>query len=151
MKKDGTGRQHVSEISPIYARSGISPDGEWAVLYSPAGGPGSPPGTVAVPVHGGTPKRICTKLCWVWWSDDGSLLYVGIYDPSSPERTLIVPLPPGRLLPDIPASGLNVPENQAAIPGTRVVDRGAFPGHDPSTYVFAKVELQRNLYRIPLH
>src|SRR5207244_1035629 len=33
--KDGTGRERVSDVSPIYSRSGVSPNGEWAVVYSP--------------------------------------------------------------------------------------------------------------------
>jgi Tol biopolymer transport system component len=152
MKKDGAGRAHVSEISPIYARSGVSPDGEWAVLYSPAAGPDSPPGTVAVPIHGGTPKRICTGLCWAWWSDDRKLLYVSIFDPSSPERTLVFPLVSGRMVPDFPPSGMDLPANQFAVAGARVIGQfRVFPGPDPSTYAFVRTEPQRNLYRIPIH
>ena len=37
-------------------------------------------------------------------------------------------------------------------PGTRVIGHQFFaPGPDPSTYAYAKSDLQRNLYRIPLH
>lgn len=34
----------------------------------------------------------------------------------------------------------------------QVIEQGAFaPGLDPSTYAFMKLDLQRNLFRIPLH
>jgi hypothetical protein len=87
-----------------------------------------------------------------WWSADEQFLYVGVFDESSPELTLVVPLRPGIAVPDLPESGLNVPANQSAIPGIRVIDHGrVIPGPDVSTYVFTKVEFQRNLYRVPLH
>jgi hypothetical protein len=48
--------------------------------------------------------------------------------PATPRKVLAIPVPAGTSLPDLPASGI-----------------------DPSTYVFTKTELQRNLVRIPLH
>jgi hypothetical protein len=152
IQKDGSRRERVSALSPIYSRGGISPDGEWAVLYSPATSADAPPGTVAVPIRGGRAKRICTGLCWARWSDDGRFLFVSVFDASSPERTLVIPLEPGVVVPDLPETGLNVPANQSAIPGTRVIERGrVVPGPDPSIYVFEKTEFRRNLYRVPVH
>ena len=152
IRTDGSGRERISSLSPIHNRSGISPDGEWAVLYSPAASADAAPGTVAVPIHGGKAKRICTGLCFAWWSDDGRYLFVSVYDATSPDWTLAIPLAPGVIMPDLPESGLNVPANQSAIPGTRVIERGnVAPGSNPDTYVFVKTELRRNLYRVPLH
>ena len=50
------------------------------------------------------------------------------------------------LLPiDLSASGL-------APKASRLIEHTAIsPGPDPSTYVFIKTDLQRNLFRIPLH
>jgi Tol biopolymer transport system component len=152
IQKDGSKRERVSALSPIHSRGGISPDGDWAVLYSPATSADAPPGTVAVPIRGGRAKRICTGLCWAWWSADGRFLFVSVFDASSPERTLVIPLAPGVVVPDLPESGLNVPANQSVIPGIRVIERGqVVPGPDPSMYVFAKTEFRRNLYRVPVH
>jgi hypothetical protein len=122
------------------------------VLYSP-GSPEDPlSGTAAVPLHGGRARRICSGLCWAWWSDDARFLYVSVFDESAPESTLVIPLAPGVLVPDFPETGMNVPANQHAIPGTRIIERGRVAlAPDPSTYVFVKADLQRNLYRIPLH
>jgi hypothetical protein len=37
-------------------------------------------------------------------------------------------------------------------PGTRLIERPlVVPGRDPSTYVFTRRDVQRNLFRIPLH
>src|SRR5262249_12867272 len=98
IREDGRRRGRVSDISPIYDRGGTSPDGEWAILFSPAAS-GVPGGTVAVPVHGGRPVRICSGLCWAWWSADGRFFYVFVYDETAPERTFVIPLAPGRVLP----------------------------------------------------
>jgi Tol biopolymer transport system component len=153
IKRDGTGRQRISDLSPIHNRGGISPDGQWAILYSPARSHDAPAGgTVAVPIGGGRGKQICSGLCWGWWSDDQRFLFVSIFDESSPELTLVIPLQPGVTVPDVPESGLNVPANRAAIPGIRIIDHGsAVPAPDPSTYVFVRTEFRRNLYRVPLH
>jgi Tol biopolymer transport system component len=152
IRKNGSGRERISDLSPIHNRGGISPDGEWAVLYSPAAVTTAPPGTVAVSVHGERAKRICSGLCWAWWSDDGRYFFVSVYDASSPEWTLVIPLQPGVVMPDLPESGMNVPANQLTIPGTRIIEHGkAIAAADPSTYVYVKTELRRNLYRVPLH
>jgi len=105
-----------------------------------------------VPIHGGRASRICSGLCWGYWSDDGRFLFVSVYDATSPERTLVIPLLPGVVVPDLPDSGLNVLANQSAIPGTQIIERvNTVPASDPSTYLFVKTELRRNLFRVPLH
>lgn len=58
MKKDGTGRQRVSAMSPIYDRGGVSPDGEWAALFSAVASETGPAGTLAVPLHGGRARPV---------------------------------------------------------------------------------------------
>ena len=70
----------------------------------------------------------------------------------SPGKTLAIPVPAGKSLPDLPASGIDLSASGVALPGCPS-DRAWFisPGPDPSTYVFTKTDLQRNLFRIPLH
>jgi len=151
INKDGSGRVRIEPIAPVHNRGGISPDGEWAIVFGLSAN-GATHGTLAVPVHGGTPKLICTGLCWGWWSADGRTFYVSIHDESAPERTLVIPLPPGTMVPDLPAQGVNEPVNQTAIPGLRIIDRGrVLPLSDPSQYVYTRWDLLRNLYRVPLH
>ena len=146
VRRDGSGRERISELSPIYNRGGVSPDGRWVVLYSPV------VGTVAAPVMGGRPKTVCSVPCRAEWSADGRFFVVSTFDPSAAERTLVVVLPRPNVLPDLPDVGLNVPAHRFAIPGTRVIDRqDVVLGTNPSTYVFVKTEVRRNLYQVPLH
>jgi hypothetical protein len=82
-----------------------------------------------------------------FWSPRASWALAG----SASGKTLAIPVPAGRSLPDLPSAGINPSAEGADVNGARVIPRGAIaPGFDPSTYVFAKTDLQRNLYRIPL-
>jgi Tol biopolymer transport system component len=144
--KNGGQPQRIGDLSPIINRSGVSPDGAWVVVYA-ASGDGRPE-TMAIPVSGGTPRRICPGLCWAWWSADATSLYVDIFGP--PQRTVVIPLAPNRVLPDLPESGLIVAEGDVGMPDATVIHGSVLPLGSPSTYVFARTELRRNLYRIPL-
>jgi serine/threonine protein kinase len=142
IKKDGTGRSRVS-AEKILDKFGLSPDGQWVIAHLAEGG------TVAVPVDGGTPTRICAQVCPSAWSSDGRWLYVGA--PVATGKTYAIPVPSGRSLPDLPAGGID-PRAEVAVPGTRLIEHGSIsPGADPSTYAFLKTDLQRNLFRVPLH
>jgi hypothetical protein len=67
-------------------------------------------------------------------------------------KALAIPVPPGKSLPDLPAGGIDLTAAEVSVPGARVIDHAVIsPGPDPSTYVFTKTDLQRNLFRIPLH
>lgn len=63
-----------------------------------------------------------------------------------------IPLAPGRMLPPLPAGGLQSKESVGALPGARLItsDLQAFPGLDTSVYVVMKVKAQRNIYCIPV-
>ena len=67
-------------------------------------------------------------------------------------RTLVFPIPRGRLLPDLPAGHIPLDSEWSGPEGTRVIERAdVVLGVAPSTYVFVRADLQRNLFRIPLH
>jgi hypothetical protein len=140
IKKDGTGRKRVIAAT-VVDKFGLSPDGKW-VIASLAGS-----GTFAVPVDGGAPARICDRVCPSTWSSDGRWLYVA---PVGAGKTYVIPVPSGRSLPVLPAQGVD--RDVAGRPEARIISNGFIsPGADPSTYVFTKTDLQRNLFRIPLH
>ena len=64
----------------------------------------------------------------------------------------MIPVPPGRVVPELPTIVSLLDPGWTGSAGTRVIDRvGVTLGLDPSTYVFIKSEDQRNLFRIPLH
>jgi Tol biopolymer transport system component len=159
INRDGSERQRIVD-TPILNKFGVSPDGEWVTAFAPvAGEDGSsktmPAQTVAVPVHGGVAQKICGANCISKWSSDGSVFYVvidGSTSATSPGKTLAIPVPAGKSLPDLPASGINLSAFGVELPGSRVIEHGSLSsGRDPSTYIFTKTNLQRNLFRIPLH
>jgi serine/threonine protein kinase/Tol biopolymer transport system component len=141
IKEDGSGRQRIFS-TPIIDLQAVSPDGSW-IIASRTEGSKRAPDMLALPVDGGPARKICTGYCEPGWSADGRLFFVPIAG-----KTIVVPIPHGRQLPDLPSSGIE----GAKLPGLREIQReGAFPGPDPSTYVYAETRLGRNLYRIPLH
>jgi Tol biopolymer transport system component len=150
LARDGT-RTRIGDRT-IFARGGLSPDGHWAATYSAASSQTTPSGTVILNIDTGQTKRICSGLCFLSWSDDGKFVYATVVDESAPEHTLVIPIRPGGLVPDVPESGLNVPANQRVVAGLKVIERGSVvPIGDGSTYVYVKMGRERNLYRVPLH
>jgi Tol biopolymer transport system component len=69
MKKDGREQERIT-TTPVMEKFAVSPDGEWVIVFSPETG-----GVLlAVPIHGGAPKKICVSDCFSRWSSDGSTL-----------------------------------------------------------------------------
>jgi len=142
IKKDGTGRERITTAS-VLDKFGVSPDGEWVIAFLPGGA------TIAVPIHGGAARGICVARCFPTWSSDGRFLYV---EYPGAGKTLTIPVPAAKSLSDLPVAGIDTAAGVVALPGAWMIERGSIsPGPDPSTYVFTKTDLQRNLFRIPLH
>jgi hypothetical protein len=145
--KDGSERSKLFPY-PISALKSISPDRRWVIADVPL------PDVVimAIPIRGGSSRRIC-PWCSVDWSPDGNFVYVGLPPNSHTPRgtTLAIPLPAGETLPKLPSSGFRGPEDAKALPGTRLLD-GWFlsPGPDPNIFAYVKTTMHRNLYRIPI-
>ncbi len=153
IKKDGTSREAVT-TTPILDKGTASADGEWVVATLPGSGEGGSRerGVFAIPVRGGVPVRICGD-CSSSWSSDGRYFYVAFHGratATSPGQTLAIPVPVGRSLPDLPASGINLTATGFNVKGTHV-DHSPVSGPSPTVYVFTKTDLQRNLFRVPLH
>jgi hypothetical protein len=131
----------------------VSPDGEWVAVQDPTAW-----GALIVhPLGGGSPVRLCDQCAPPWgtepmpfyigWTPDRKFVYWNVTN-----ATYAIPLPAGRMLPAIPAGGIKSKEGVAALPGARLIaeqDRPV-PGPNPSTYAFAKVSTQRNIYRVPV-
>ena len=109
------------------------------------------------PTRGGAPLRLCER-CAPPWGTETMPFYLGW----SPDRKFLfwnfsgsmysIPLPPDRMLPQIPAAGLQSKAAVGALPGARLVtnEPHAFPGPHPSVHVVMKVTAQRNIYRVPV-
>ena len=66
-------------------------------------------------------------------------------------NTYVLPLPPGHLVPDSIVHGLLSEQEILKLPGARVIPSAdVVPGSTADTYAFARENLQRNLYRIPV-
>ena len=148
--KDGSGRRRVME-SPILELVSVSPDGKWAT----AGAPGtteSRPSLVVVSLESGASRSLCDR-CQPFWAQDGKWIYAvipGISGISS--NCLAMPLGATQEPPQTLSALIAEAAKGTVPPGTRVIGHQFFaPGSDPSTYAYAKSDLQRNLYRIPLH
>ena len=142
IKKDGSDRRTIESPSVI-EKMDVSPDGEWVITLSERPGQNRPYNTIAVPIRGGAVRNICVGNCVPRWSFDGKFFHVS---------GLVIPVPAGRSLPDLPAAGIDEAGGATGLPGVRTIEhRLISPGPDSATYLFTKTELQRNLFRIPLH
>ena len=150
VREDGTGLRKAIE-QPASQIVAISPDGRWLAVWAALPGMG----TAAYPLGGGSPVRIWGWIMRLQWSPDGRLLFMSLSSVAggvgSSGKTYVVPLRPGRVLPEIPAGGFQSEEELAKLPGVRVIDAAdVCPGPTPDVYAFSRETTQRNLYRIPI-
>jgi serine/threonine protein kinase len=146
VQADGTGLRKVVE-QPVLAVTGVSPDGRWIEGWALL--PQSrTPAVQLFPLSGGAPLIIGGNA-WLQWSHDGRFFWVA-GGPIADGRTYIIPLPPGRILPPIPAGGFHSEEEIARLPGARRIEVRGAPGPSPEIYAFERRTVQRNLYRIPI-
>jgi len=100
---------------------------------------------VAVAVDGGSVRRIASDFSLVSWSPDGKNFCIGMAS-----ATLVIPIPAGHSIPDLPASGIDPTSQAPAVPGSKIVEQvGIVPGLG-STYAYVKPTMHANLFRIPL-
>jgi Tol biopolymer transport system component len=149
-RQSGVSQRLASD--PVGSKYGVSPDGRWVIAVVHGSGDHSETVTLALPVDGGTPRRVCSPSCPTWWGSDGRTLYVSRgKTATSPARSVAIPIPEGRMLPDLPEEGIDSIAGGLKIPGSVPIEHDSVaPFHDPSTYVFTRSEIQQNLYRIPL-
>jgi Tol biopolymer transport system component len=153
INRDGSGGERLL-ATPITAKSTVSPDGEWVIVTrattrEDAASGGERAETVAISLRGGTIRRICAYNCMPgsMWSPDGRVLSVA----AGRGRAVQLPIPSGQLLPDLPASGIGSASDAVKLPGAHLIEQlGASLGPRPSTYVYTKAEIRRNLFRLQL-
>ena len=127
INKDGSGQERLM-TPPIVGKGAVSPDGEWVIVARAATEAGSSQEsvagrqeTVAAPVGGGEPRRICQFNCLGGskWSPDGRFLYIA----ASVSRVAVLPVPPGQSLPALPTSGVGSADDLFILPGVRTIER----------------------------
>ena len=142
---DGTGQQKVVS-SPVTFLDSVSRDGQWILAEAPITAEEPTLALTAFPVNGAPPRRICEGCAAAW---DATEKYLYVWLGSSP-KTYLVPLPPGKALPNVPASGINSEADLTRLGGTKTADGAVSPGPSPTVYAFTRRSVHRNLYRIPL-
>ena len=108
---------------------------------------------VAIPLGGGSPRRICVSYCVPVWSSSGRFLFVPIEasSPATPGRSLAIPVGPGETLPELPPGGIQPLAEPSIVPGAQSISRAELvPGKDLSHYAYVNTAVHRNLYRISL-
>jgi serine/threonine protein kinase len=144
VREDGTGLKKANE-HPVIGTGAVSPDGQWLAVYARPGKEEAG-ATLALPVGGGPPVEIYGAGIGMKWSRDGRLLFLMVGG-----KTYVLPLPPGRALPEIPNGGFRSEAEIAALPGARLIDASdSEPSPTPGVYAFSRETVQRNLYRIPV-
>ena len=148
MKTDGSEPQKAV-ATPILFFMSSSPDGAWLMARVP-GEAGSSRVTVAFPTTTGMPVPVCTS-CQVDWTADGKSLVVRREaDRSGTARTVVLALEPGRMLPRLPAAGIQSDADLVGLSVTSKSDGFLFPGGKAQQYAFSRGTIQRNIYRVPL-
>jgi hypothetical protein len=147
VREDGTDlRKAIAHPGEIL---GVSPDGRWLGAWADA------EGAAVYPLDGGAPVRVWGSSVRLRWSSDSRFLCMSIASTAgtlnSVGRTYLIPLEPGRLLPEIPAGGFQAEAEIARLPGVQIIDAAdVAPGPTSGVYAFSRETTQRNLYRIPL-
>jgi serine/threonine protein kinase len=146
--KDGRGRRRVTD-TPILGRLHLSPDGKWATAGAEGGLQSTTPGTLAISLDSGTTRLLCGG-CEALWGPDGKWLYaIPIVGGAG---RIAVPLGTSQEPPESLSTLLAEASKGTTPRGTYVIDHLQFgPGPAPTTYAFVKRDVQRNLFRIPLH
>ncbi len=153
VNQDGSGRSKILPY-PILNVQGISPGRKWLMAMAPY--PHSSklePMVVAIPLNGGPPRRICASYCFPVWSSSGQFLVVPVEpsSPTTPGRSLAIPVGPGESLPELPLGGIPPLAEPSVVPGAQSLDRAELiPGRDLSHYAYVNTTVHRNLYRISL-
>jgi eukaryotic-like serine/threonine-protein kinase len=152
--EDGTGKQKLAP-QQIYQILSISPDAQWLVTTAlPTGGEATS-STLILPMGGGPSIEILNAFCKAQWQSDSRFFYLSVYtgmqSAGAYGKTYVLPVPHGKILPDIPAGGFPSEAAIAALPGVRVIDSADIaPGASPDVYAFSRQTIHRNLYRVPL-
>jgi eukaryotic-like serine/threonine-protein kinase len=152
--EDGTGKQKLAsqQINQILS---ISPDAQWLVATGLPTGGETTLSTLILPMGDGPSVELVNAFGKAQWQPDGRLFYLsvltGMQSAGAYGKTYVLPVPHGKMLPDIPAGGFPSEAAIAALPGVRVIDSADIaPGAAPAVYAFSHQTIHRNLYRIPL-
>ena len=149
MKTDGSDRSKVVSDT-VGDLISVSPDGRLVVAQSKGPDEEHPYSVVAYSLDGGQPVPLCNSLCICGWSPNG--LYFYVEDTASGHmNTYVLPLRPGRDLPDLPTGGALGFEGFKKYPGSITIPQIVESMISPSLYSYSLGKTRRNIFRIPLY
>ncbi len=141
---DGANLRKASNV-PVIAVMGVSADRRALIVGSPKEGT-----LVIVRTDGGAQLVLPGAPALFQWSADGKYLFVeGTL--FGRQETQVLPVPPGRVLPESFSERFPSEAEIAKLPEVRVIPSVyAAPGPTADVYAFTRETVQRNLYRIPV-
>ncbi|GAC1673166.1 MAG: hypothetical protein PVS2B2_06150 [Candidatus Acidiferrum sp.] len=134
--------------NPIKDFRVVSPDGDWYLM--------SDPWPSAQPLRGGPKIRIC-DFCDVGWGQSGKYFYIRLREAGAMGggKAYVIALPEGKAFPILPPGGIKSAEDLKGTDVVAVIDTTGMslfaPGPNPSIYAYARLTVQRNLFRIPVN
>ena len=151
VQDDGTGLQKLALPHPVYLLYGVSPDGQHIAAWANGLTEDTANAVVVYSVRDGAPTIVSRTggfrgdVPFLSWSADSRSVYFTIWA----QGMFAVPLPPGAILPRLPAGGIESAKDAADLPGARkLAVPEAFIGPDPAVYAYAKLTAQRNIFRV---
>ncbi|HUB02855.1 MAG TPA: protein kinase [Terriglobales bacterium] len=154
MKPDGGEAQPIMRLS-LFSVAAVSPDGQWLAGWQRIGD-GAPILTL-FNLQDGFQRQLC-DYCTALWSADNKNLYISFAflsksDAKDRGQTYVLPWKPRSSQQALPKSDTRVEADIAKIAAVVTAARqadGFAPGPSPEVYAYSRVDVQRNLYRIPL-
>jgi eukaryotic-like serine/threonine-protein kinase len=145
---DGTGRRKITP-DPVFDVFSASPNGRWIVASTKRADAEHPYASVAYPVDGGSPVRLCNSYCVGRWDIAGKFFYVTSNTLGGP-NTYVLPVNPARGIPDFPAGGIATGTQLKKQKGVTVIPQQIDSAAGPNYYSYTRQNTRRNIYRIPL-
>lgn len=152
MNLDGSNRARAVPYAISEIQS-VSPDGRWVIAAVPTAPDDNRPAVLAIPLNGGSPRRLCASYCIASWPASGNFLVVQLESGSetSPGRALEIPVGPGESLPDLPPAGIAPDAPPGIVKGSQLMaHENVVPGNGPEHFAYVNTAVHRNLYRISL-
>jgi hypothetical protein len=147
--EDGTPEKALQQ--PVLFFLTASPRGDWLIARVQMSGQGGSLANLAFPISGGTPVRLCDE-CEVDWSPSGNALLVRLQSEGEDQtaRTFVIALAPGTTLPPWPERGIESRQDVRALHVVDDFERWVYPSANPTTYVFLRSTIERNIHRVLL-
>jgi len=144
---DGTGKRRLSDQTILELNS-VSTDGRWvAMTEKDSQHPEHPYRTVAYPFAGGEPVVICQTICVARFSQDGKYLELEVLEL---RQYTILPLGKETGLPEIPKGGFSAQTGANELAKGVMVKTPMDSVVSPEKYSYAKVNIRRNIFRVPI-